>query len=582
MASQVAMFTGLSGLNANARSLDVIGNNIANVNTTAFKSSRLMFQNVFSRTIGIGSPPSSELGGTNPFQVGLGVSLSGTQRDMSGGTVTATGSATDLAVEGEGMFVVQRGTSRSYTRAGNFQQDAQGTLTTLGGDRLQGFGVDDEFNIVPGTLGDINVPLGALTIAQATRNTWFTGNLNAGGAAATTGSSTRLMTDADSGFSLITGATVLPTAPNVLESTSLMTELADPASATTPLFAAGQTLRMTGARKGSASLADSELPITAATTVRDLMSFLSTALGIDATLTNPTGPAPGVAVNTLTGEVTITGNIGTESDIDLDAADFRLLDANGAVLSQPFVPVKDAEANGESARTTFLAFDSLGQQVQVDLTMVLEAKSNTGTTWRWIAESPDHAGPSPLVATGQAVFDSFGRLVSGGSIPLQIDRAGTGAVTPMAFTVHLSDGADGVSALADVSSTLAATAQDGAPTGSLEAFGVGMDGTIQGTFSNGLTRTLGQIALATFSNPAGLVDNGSNLFQSGANSGEAVIAAPLTGQAGRVLGGTLELSNVDLGREFTSLILATTGYSASSRVIRTADELMQQLLVLGR
>lgn len=582
MASQVAMFTGLSGLNANARSLDVIGNNIANVNTTAFKSSRLMFQNVFSRTVGIGSPPSAEVGGTNPYQVGLGVNIAGTQRDMSGGTVTSTGSSTDLAIEGEGMFIVQRGNARSYTRAGNFQQDEQGTLTTLAGDRLQGFGVDDEFNVVPGTLGDINIPLGALTIAQATRNTWFTGNLNAGGAASTTGSSVRLLASADDGFSLITGATTPPTAPNVVEPTSLMTELADPDSATTPLFAAGQTLRMTGARKGSAALAQSELPITAATTVQDLMSFLSRALGIDTTLASPSGPPPGVALDTLTGELTITGNIGVENDIDLDPADLRLLDAAGAVLSQPFVPIDDTEANGESARTTFLAFDSLGQQVQVDLTMVLESKGDTGTTWRWFAESPDHAGPGSLIATGQTAFDSFGRLITGGTIPIQINRAGSGAATPMAFTINLSDGTDGVSALADVSSTLAATAHDGAPTGTLEAFGVGQDGTIQGTFSNGLTRTLGQIALATFSNPAGLVDNGSNLYQTGANSGEAVIAPPTTGQAGRILGGTLELSNVDLGREFTSLILATTGYSASSRVIRTADELMQQLLVLGR
>lgn len=582
MASQVALFTGLSGLNANARSLDVIGNNIANVNTTAYKSSRLMFQNVFSKTVGIGAPPSTELGGTNPFQIGLGVGLSGTQRNTSGGTVTATGNSTDLAFEGEGYFVVQRGESRMFTRAGNFQQDQTDTLTTLAGDRVQGFGVDEDFNIVPGTLTDIRIPLGAMTIAQATRNVNFTGNLNAGGNAATTGSSTRLLAASDTGFSLITGASTPPTAPNVLEATSLMTEIADPASASTPLFAAGQTLRLTGARKGSGSLADSELPITAATTVQDLMSFLTSALGIDTSLTNPTGPAPGLSLDTLTGQITVTGNIGAENDIDLDAADMRLLDSTGAVLAQPIVPDKDADATGESARTTFLAFDTLGQEIQVDLTMVLESKSATGTSWRWFAESPDGAGPSPLVGTGQVTFDSFGRLASGGDIALQVNRGASGAVTPTAFTVHLSNGADGVSALADVTSTLAAASQDGAPTGTLEDFGVGTDGTILGSFSNGLTRTLGQIAVATFTNPAGLVDNGSNLYQTGGNSGEAVITGATTGQAGRILGGTLELSNVDLGQEFTSLILATTGYSASSRVIRTADELMQQLLVLGR
>lgn len=583
MASQVALYTGLSGLNANARSLDVIGNNIANVNTNGFKSSRLTFQNVFSRTVGIGSPPSTELGGTNPYQVGLGVAIAGTQRNTSGGTVTATGNATDMAVEGEGYFVLERGQSQVFTRAGNFQRDSANVLTTIAGDRVQGFGVDEDFNLVPGTLSDISIPIGALTIAQATRNVAFAGNLNAGGDAATAGSVTRLLAAPDTGFSLITGATVPPTAPSVLEPTSLLTEIADPDSATTPMFADGQTLRLAGARKGTTTMPTADLAITAATTVQQLLDFLATAMGIDTTLTNPSGPAPGAALDPLTGQIAITGNIGLENDLDIDSTDLRLLDSAGAVIAQPLLAAKDADATGESARTTFLAYDSLGQQFQLDLTMVLESKGDTGTVWRWFAESPDApAGTSPLIGTGTTTFDSFGRLVSGGTIALQVDRTGTGAVTPAALNLLLADGADGVSALADVTSTLASTAQDGAPTGTLESFGVGPDGVVSGTFSNGLTRTIAQIALATFANPAGLVDDGSNLFTVGANSGTAVIGAPGSGQAGRILGGTIELSNVDLGQEFTNLILATTGYSASSRVIRTADELMQQLLVLGR
>ncbi|MFN7022121.1 MAG: flagellar hook-basal body complex protein, partial [Phycisphaerales bacterium] len=103
-----------------------------------------------------------------------------------------------------------------------------------------------------------------------------------------------------------------------------------------------------------------------------------------------------------------------------------------------------------------------------------------------------------------------------------------------------------------------------------------------GGFTNGLTRTVGQVALATFSNPEGLVDIGSNLFTPGPNSGTPIIGEPLSLGAGRIVGGSLELSNVDLSQEFINLILASTGYSASSRVISTTDQLMQQLLVLGR
>lgn len=582
MASQVALFTGLSGLNANARSLDVIGNNIANVNTTAYKSSRLMFQNVFSKTVGIGSSPSAEMGGTNPHQVGLGVSIAGTQRDTSGGTVTATGSATDMAIEGDGYFVVDRDGARVFTRAGNFQRDASDALSTIAGDRVQGYGVDADFNIVRGSLRNVTIPIGSMTIAQATRSVGFAGNLNAGGAAATTGSSAALLAAPDTGFSLITGATSAPPPPGVLAPGSLLVEIARPDSAATPLFADGQSLLLTGARKGSSAVPDATLPISATTTVQDLMDFLASALGIDTTLTNPAGPPPGVALDGVTGRITVTSNIGLENGIALDPADLRLLDGQGIVIGQPFLPSELVAATGESARTTFIAYDSLGQLIEVDLTMVLEAKTATGTTWRWFAESPDDTDLSPLIGSGVATFDSFGRLVSGGSLALRVDRAGTGAASPLAFTVRLDQGADGVSALADVSSTIAATSQDGASMGVLQSFGVGPDGVVAGTFSNGMTRALGQVALATFANPAGLVDLGSNLYETGPNSGEAAIRAPGSGQAGRILSGTLELSNVDLGKEFTNLILATTGYSASSRVIRTADELMQQLLVLGR
>ena len=112
--------------------------------------------------------------------------------------------------------------------------------------------------------------------------------------------------------------------------------------------------------------------------------------------------------------------------------------------------------------------------------------------------------------------------------------------------------------------------------------GVGQDGRITGAFSNGLTRTLGQVALATFTNAEGLVDVGGNTYRTGANSGEALIGPALTLGSGKIVGGALELSNVDLSQEFVNLILASTGYSASSRIITTTDQLMQQLLAIGR
>ena len=139
-----------------------------------------------------------------------------------------------------------------------------------------------------------------------------------------------------------------------------------------------------------------------------------------------------------------------------------------------------------------------------------------------------------------------------------------------------------VTALASQSSNVASVYQDGAPIGTLSSFSVGRDGIITGGFTNGLTRTLGQVAVATFSNPAGLVETGGNMFTTGPNSGNPIVGEPLELGAGAIVGGALELSNVDLSQEFINLILASTGYSAASRVITTTDQLMQQLLVIGR
>jgi len=139
-----------------------------------------------------------------------------------------------------------------------------------------------------------------------------------------------------------------------------------------------------------------------------------------------------------------------------------------------------------------------------------------------------------------------------------------------------------MTALSDTPSEYNVTARDGFPPGTLRELGIAGDGSIQGAFSNGAVRTLGQVVLATFTNYQGLVDVGNGLFQPGANSGAAVIVTPGEVGSGQLLSGALEQSNVDLGQEFIDLILTSTGYTASSRVISTADELMQQLLVLAR
>lgn len=586
MASTTALFTGLSGLNAHSKNLDAIGNNIANVNTTAFKSSRLVFSPMFSRTLSGGSAPGDTTGGTNPKQIGMGVAVAGTQRDFAGGPISATGDQRDLAVEGDGFFVVSRGENeRLFTRAGSFRQNSVNDLVTVTGERVQGFGVDANFNILSGAVGDVNIPVGSLTIAQATRNLRFAGNLNAAGALPARGASIDILGTATMGFGLIGAATSPPTPPDVLAPANLLADVEDPQlpGSGAPLFAPGQTLEVASAEKGGKTLPTAQFPILATSTVQDLMDFLALALGLQSGAgANPDGAAPGVSLNTRTGALTITGHTGTVNDLAIDSSDLRLLDAGGALLRQPLVADKNAAADGESVRTTFVAFDSLGTPVRADLSMVLDSRSNAGTTWRYTVDSADDTDAALTVATGTISFDTSGQLITTEPVTVTIDRDGTGAESPLTLDLAFAGDADNVTALSDTASGIAATFQDGSPIGTLSGYAVGADGIITGSFTNGLTRTVGQIALATFTNPEGLFDEGSNMFTPGANSGEAVVTIPGSLGAGRVVGGALELSNVDLGQEFINMILTSTGYSASSRVIRTTDELIQQLLVLGR
>ena len=159
-----------------------------------------------------------------------------------------------------------------------------------------------------------------------------------------------------------------------------------------------------------------------------------------------------------------------------------------------------------------------------------------------------------------------------------INRTNSGALPTLAFDLDFSH----TNALAGTSSQLASTFQNGFPPGTLTTFSIGGDGTIMGSFSNGLTRTVGQVALATFQNNEGLVDLGNNSYSAGPNSGTAIITTPETLSAGKLVAGSLEGSNVDLSSEFVQLISASTAFSASSRVISTSEQLLQALLAAAQ
>jgi flagellar hook protein FlgE len=175
-----ALFTGLSGLDVNQTRLGVVGNNIANANTVAFKSSRALFKPQFYVTDNAGTAPDSDFGGTNPNQRGLGATMAAIDRDFSTGSIEPTGQATDMALDGEGFFIVQ-GAEQRYTRDGSFNLNANNELVTTGGEFVRGFAADGDGNRVTGELSNLTIPLGTSTTAKSTSEVTFQGNLNSSG-----------------------------------------------------------------------------------------------------------------------------------------------------------------------------------------------------------------------------------------------------------------------------------------------------------------------------------------------------------------------------------------------------------------
>ena len=558
-----ALYTGLSGLNANQFRIDVIGDNIANVNTVGFKSTRSLFQTQFARNFSLGSSPGEREGGTNPMQIGLGSVLGAIQRDFSSGSIETTGMLTDLAIEGNGFFVLHSATGQEmYSRDGSFSLSADYSLVSADGFKVQGYGVDENFNIVPGQLQGLEIPLGALNLARATQNVTFDGNLNAAGDAATSGSVllSQILSDGSGG-------------PDATALTSL-TNLYD---GTTQLYSNGDVITVTGVEKGGRELGETTFTVGVdGTTLGDFIAFLDESLGIQSGGSIP--GSPGITI--VNGQIVVEGNYGSDNEIVIGPSDI----VSSGTVQQPFAFQYDAtatnggHADGESVTTNFILYDSLGSPVRVSLTMVLEQKATGGNTWRFYMESPDDSDIDLAIGTGIVAYDTDGRVLSSTGTQLSINRAGTGAADPMGFDIDLSN----ISSLADEFSTLVQTTQDGFAAGTLSAFAISEDGQIVGTFTNGLTRILGQVALATFTNPAGLSSITNNAFITGPNSGNPVITAPMSLGAGRVLSGALELSNVDLSKQFIGLITASTGFSAASRIITTSDELLQELLLMTR
>ncbi len=560
-----SMMVGFTGIQSNSVGVGVVGDNLANLNTTAFKGQRTNFETLLYRTIEEGEGPNATSGGTLPRQIGTGSQVASIQRNFQQGGIDNTGFPTDLAIDGDGFFILSGAQGQPlYSRDGALRLDANQTLVSASGNALQVFAANPDGTIDTGTLSDLVIPLGSESAAIATNSVIMDGQLDSATNVSTAGSVVTSQPLTTAGGAAATASTAL-------------TALVDRNGV--PLFADGDSLAF-GGQKGGVSVAQTTFVVGQdGATLGDLAGRMQAVYGINTD--TQTGTAPGVTIGDGSdypaGSLVVRSNVGDVNAISLDAS--SVVNRTGPIVS-PFSFSTVEPSVGEGVTTSFGVFDSLGNLVNVRVRATVESKSDTGITWRFFAESVDDTDVSPVLGTGTITFDPNGLFVGSTGTDLSIDRAGIGSGTPAAFSLDFS----GLMGLAstDGSSELIMASQDGAPTGIMNGFSVDRRGIVTAAFSNQQTQVLGQVALATFRNNEGLVAQSNNTYVEGPNSGIATIAEPLTGLSGAVLEGALEQSNVEIAREFVNLIQSQTGITSASRVVRVADELLQELLLLAR
>ena len=352
------------------------------------------------------------------------------------------------------------------------------------------------------------------------------------------------------------------------------------------LFQLGE-LSFTG-NKNDRPLGERNLTITATTTVGELLAFMEQAMGVVKDADEDTFPDSGISYGgAVTGSrLQFTSNMGVQNELGIDLSAFTLTPTATGVAQSIDLPFTNSQvAIGEGATAEFLVYDSLGTPLSVRVTTVLEDRDSSGARFRWIATSANNdslTDVSTLVGTGVITTNGDGNFVSATQDRVAIDRGDSPANSPLEFQFDFSQ-VSGLSPRdANTESTLSAGSQDGFPAGTLTSFIISDSGRIQGVFSNGSARDLGQIRMARFANNGGLQQIGENMFTTGVNSGLPVEGDPGSQGTGSLTTGAVELSNTDIGQNLIELILASTQYRGGARVITAVQQLLDELLALRR
>ncbi len=562
-----SLYSGITGLKGFQTAMDVVGNNIANVNTPGFKGSRVSFQTTFYQMLRPAKIPYGSMGGVNPLQVGLGLNVGSIDKVMTQGAFQSTGKKTDLAIQGDGFFILTDGQNRYYTRAGGFDLDENGDLVQpSSGLKVLGWAAKWD-SVKKKYYVDTNLPIEPLRItkdmtlaAKKTSKASFSGNLKSD--VGFRGFEITLRDDDDNSYDV---KVIFKRSGDISDST-------DP-------FNENQRYTFEVYVNGSTT------PDATGHVVLDKFGEV-----VDAQFdTGGTDREFDVTGGTTTGATLVITNTGQfkfyEAD---DPANFVVPD-----YTHP------------TYRTAVTTYDSLGNPYQVYFEFIKlgYVDDQHKNVWIWKAYIPsgeeisygvDSSNPDVADAIGGAInFDEAGRIKDYGAITgsttADLNWNDDHAIKYIKFSgADNGDGQVGITLnmnnVTQFTGNFSAIvdSQDGYPAGVLDSFAINEKGELIGTFTNGVTTTLGKVALATFRNPAGLYDVGKSLYVESENSGMAEIGVAGENGKGSLIPGALEMSNVDLAEEFTKMIIAQRGFQANARVVTTSDQILNELVNIKR
>lgn len=565
-----SLYSGVAGLKTHQIRMDVIGNNIANVNTTAYKSSSMTFSELMSQTTqkASGANATTGVGGTNAKQIGLGVKAGAINTAITTqGSAQSTGNPFDIMITGDNFFVVSNGSENFFTRDGSFYVDGAGNLAmTSTGYNVMGWGVDKTTgNIKQDTVTALRIMSSAnMTYPpEATTKANISGILDQNDKDVTSanGKTVNLNFFDARGYSYTAKFTFKQSGGDKTNEYSLeLNKILD---------STGKEIDISGITFGE----------------QNLEQTLSSKLSLntdsykwdDATKTLQTTATPPETVAELD-KIFKNGALITDKDKAEEVQ--KNLDAI-------------AKAYGyEGSTDEFLKLYTTGKAGQVTVQTMLEnmSKNMTGDDILPKAKNEELTMTGRKFDGAKVVFDKdSGKLQS-------INNSTTNLSTTLNFPATMGNFSNITIDLSECTNyDNKGTSTVGATSGDLDGLGTGRrlgdmigvsiqkDGMIYASYDNGMTKLLGQIATAAFANASGLEKEGDNLYSATLNSGEFDgIGVDITAGGGYMSTCQLEMSNVDLSSEFTEMITTQRGFQANSRIITVSDTLLEELTNLKR